>query len=75
MQGIIPYGAQMLMLLSFTKGTVSPFQVLPLVWYIHILAISAVVSMFIPFADGIIKKNPWKWDKGSETEGSAEPEV
>jgi Na+/H+ antiporter NhaC len=72
MQGIIPYGAQMLMLLSFTKGSVSPFQVLPNVWYIHILAISAVVSMFIPFADGIIKKNPWKWDKELETEVTAE---
>ncbi|QGU93786.1 Na+/H+ antiporter NhaC family protein [Clostridium bovifaecis] len=75
MQGIIPYGAQMLILLSFTKGAVSPFQVLPLVWYIHILAISAVASMFIPFADGIIKKNPWKWDNNSELEIASEVEA
>ncbi|MBE6044011.1 MAG: Na+/H+ antiporter NhaC family protein [Clostridium thermopalmarium] len=75
MQGIIPYGAQMLILLSFTKGTVSPFQVLPLVWYIHILAISAIVSIFIPFADGVIKKNPWKWENELETEATAEIEA
>lgn len=58
MQGIIPYGAQMLILLSFAKGAVSPFQVIPLAWYIHILFISTIISIFIPFADGIIRKNP-----------------
>lgn len=63
MQGIIPYGAQMLMLLSFTKGTVSPLQILPLTWYIYLLAISAVVSIFVPFADGAIRKAPWKWER------------
>lgn len=68
MQGLIPYGAQMLILLSFAKGAVTPFQVLPLVWYIHLLIISAVVSIFIPFADGIIKKNPWNWEAETESE-------
>ncbi|MBE6067725.1 MAG: Na+/H+ antiporter NhaC family protein [Clostridium lundense] len=71
MQGIIPYGAQMLILLSYTKGAVSPFQVLPLVWYVYFLAISAIVSIFVPFADGIIKNNPWKWDKENEIEVKA----
>ncbi|MEA4827951.1 MAG: Na+/H+ antiporter NhaC family protein [Clostridium sp.] len=61
-QGIIPYGAQMLMVGSFTKGVVSPMSVIPLLWYQQLLAVSLIVSMFIPFADGIIKKNPWKWD-------------
>lgn len=61
MQGIIPYGAQMLILLSYTKGAVSPFQVIPLAWYIHLLFVSSIISIFIPFADGIIKKKPWKW--------------
>lgn len=61
-QGIIPYGAQMLMVGSFTKGAVSPMSVIPLLWYQQLLAVSLIVSMFIPFADGIIKKNPWKWD-------------
>ncbi|WP_186429784.1 Na+/H+ antiporter NhaC family protein [Clostridium sp. BSD9I1] len=71
MQGIIPYGAQMLMLLSFTKGAVSPFQVIPLAWYIYLLAISAITSIFVPFADGSIKNNPWKWDKENEIEVKA----
>ncbi|GAA0730043.1 Na+/H+ antiporter NhaC family protein [Clostridium malenominatum] len=63
MQGIIPYGAQMLIILSFTKGAVSPFEVLPLLWYQWLLAISAILSMYIPFADALIKKTPWDWSK------------
>ncbi|MEW9095758.1 MAG: Na+/H+ antiporter NhaC family protein [Clostridiaceae bacterium] len=63
MQGVIPYGAQMLIMLSFTKGTVSPFQVIPLLWYQWLLAISAIASIYIPFADGLIKKTPWDWSK------------
>lgn len=63
MQGVIPYGAQMLILLSFTKGAVTPFQVIPLLWYQWLLGISAIVSMYIPFADGLIKKKPWDWSK------------
>lgn len=62
-QGLIPYGAQMLILTSFAKGAVSPMQVIPLLWYQQILAVSAILSIFIPFADGLIKKNPWKWEK------------
>ncbi|BDR82200.1 sodium:proton antiporter [Clostridium tetani] len=62
MQGIIPYGAQMLILLSFTKGAVTPFQLIPLLWYQQLLGVSAIVSMFVPFTDGLIKKEPWNWD-------------
>lgn len=62
MQGIMPYGAQMLILLSFTKGAVTPFQLIPLLWYQQLLGVSAIVSMFVPFADGLIKKEPWNWD-------------
>ncbi|MCY6485774.1 Na+/H+ antiporter NhaC family protein [Clostridium aestuarii] len=64
MQGIIPYGAQMLMVGSFTKGAVSPIQVIPLLWYQQLLIVSAIVSMYIPFADNIIRKHPWNWEKG-----------
>ncbi|ADO82972.1 Na+/H+ antiporter NhaC family protein [Ilyobacter polytropus] len=42
-QGVIPYGAQMLILLSFSKGTVTPFEVIPLLWYQHILAVFAFI--------------------------------
>lgn len=63
MQGAIPYGAQMLMVGSFTKGAVAPLQVMPLLWYQWLLGISAIISIFIPFADGLIKKHPWDWEQ------------
>ncbi|WP_125153019.1 Na+/H+ antiporter NhaC family protein [Clostridium rectalis] len=68
MQGIIPYGAQMLILLSFTKGKVTPFEVIPLLWYQQLLLVSVIISMFIPFADGTIKRKPWNWNKGKESD-------
>ncbi|WP_027624086.1 Na+/H+ antiporter NhaC family protein [Clostridium lundense] len=67
MQGIIPYGAQMLILLSFTKGAITPFQVIPLLWYQQLLLVSVITSIFIPFADGIIKKKPWDWNRKEDT--------
>ncbi|KXZ40246.1 putative methionine transporter, NhaC family [Alkalithermobacter thermoalcaliphilus JW-YL-7 = DSM 7308] len=57
-QGIIPYGAQMLILVSFSNGLVSPFDVIPLAWYIHLLAICAIISIFIPFSYRVNKENP-----------------
>ena len=42
-QGLIPYGAQMLILLSFSKGSLTPFEVIPLLWYQHLLAVFAFV--------------------------------
>lgn len=58
-QGLIPYGAQMLMVTGFAGGKVSPLAVLPYTWFIYLLALSALVSIFIPFSDGFIRKNPW----------------
>ncbi|GLI55059.1 sodium:proton antiporter [Propionigenium maris DSM 9537] len=65
-QGMIPYGAQMLILLGFTQGAVSPLQLMPLLWYQQLLAIFAIISIFIPFADKLIREKPWVW----ETEGT-----
>lgn len=59
MQGFIPYGAQLLMAVQFSNGEVTPFQVMPYLWYQFILAIIVIVSIFVPFADGYIKKHPW----------------
>lgn len=64
MQGAIPYGAQILMVASFTKGSVTPLEVIPLLWYQQLLAVSAIISIFVPFADRIIRKKPWDWSKG-----------
>lgn len=45
-QGAIPYGAQMLIMLSFTKGAVSPFDVIPLLWYQMLLGVFTIIFIF-----------------------------
>lgn len=62
MQGLIPYGAQMLIAVGFTNGGVTSFQVIPLLWYKILLGVFAIVSIFIPFTDGVIKKDPWNFE-------------
>ncbi|WFA08607.1 Na+/H+ antiporter NhaC family protein [Tissierella sp. Yu-01] len=62
MQGLIPYGAQMLIAVGFTNGVVSPFQVMPLLWYQFLLGLFAIVSIYIPFTDGVIRKDPWNFE-------------
>ncbi len=64
-QGIIPYGAQMLIMLKFTEGSVGFSMVFPFLWYQGLLAIFAISSIFVPFANQYIKKNPWNWDSQS----------
>lgn len=46
-QGLIPYGAQMLILLEATSGKVSPIQLIPLLWYQFLLGIFTI--LFIVF--------------------------
>ncbi|MDQ0150596.1 Na+/H+ antiporter NhaC family protein [Eubacterium multiforme] len=62
-QGFIPYGAQMLILTSFAKGKVSPMEIMPLVWFCQLLLVATIVSTFIPFANKLIKKDPWDFEK------------
>jgi Na+/H+ antiporter NhaC len=62
MQGLIPYGAQMLIAVGFTNGAVSPFEVIPLLWYQLLLGVFAIISIYIPFTDGVIKKDPWNFE-------------
>jgi len=61
-QGIIPYGAQLLVVGSLTAGAASPMDVIPFLWYQHLLAVMAVLSIFFPFAHRTIKKDPWNWE-------------
>ncbi|MGL4790057.1 MAG: hypothetical protein ACRCW1_01505, partial [Anaerotignaceae bacterium] len=69
--GFIPYGAQILLACSLTVGAVSPIDLFPLLWYQQLLALFAILSMFIPFADGVIKKHPWNFEQWKvETETS-----
>lgn len=58
-QGLIPYGAQMLILLGFAGGAVTPMQIMPLLWYQQILAVLGIVSIYLPFSEIVIKRNPW----------------
>lgn len=68
LQGVIPYGAQILMCMSlantYLKGSaaLNPTSMVPYVWYCMILFVIALISIFVPFADGFTKKNPWNWE-------------
>lgn len=62
MQGLIPYGAQLLIAASFTEGQVSPFDLMPFLWYQFALAVFVIISIFVPYANGYIKKNPWNFE-------------
>ena len=64
-QGIIPYGAQLLTaaaLASAAGFTMSPVEIVPYMWYCWFLALMGVLSIFIPFADGVCRKDPWDWE-------------
>ena len=63
MQGIIPYGAQVLIAAGLTKElgalAVSPVQIIPFLWYQALLAIFAIISIFVRFAD---PKTGWDFE-------------
>ena len=65
-QGIIPYGAQLLMAASLTTTTynivISPVEIVPYMWYCWILAAFGLLSVFVPYADKVCKKDPWNWE-------------
>lgn len=75
MQGIIPYGAQILIAAGLTKElgalAVSPVQIIPFLWYQALLAIFAIISIFVRFADS---KDQWDFENDVplvETKSSA----
>ncbi|ERT64738.1 Na+/H+ antiporter NhaC family protein [Peptoniphilus sp. BV3AC2] len=59
MQGFIPYGAQLLIAAKLTEGAVSTFQIMPFLWYQFILAIVAIISVYIPFTE---PKDKWNYE-------------
>lgn len=63
MQGIIPYGAQILIAAGLTKelgaAAVSPVEIIPFLWYQGLLVVFALASIFIRFAD---PKNEWDFE-------------
>nr|WP_312579267.1 Na+/H+ antiporter NhaC family protein [Sedimentibacter sp.] len=62
MQALIPYGAQLLIVGSFTNGLISPVQIVPYVWYCFILAVFALLFITTPFGNRYLIKNPWDFD-------------
>ena len=42
-QGVIPYGAQMLVAISASGGVLSAFEIMPCLYYPYMLAIASVV--------------------------------
>jgi len=63
MQGALPYGAQILMVMGLTQGAVGPIDVIPLLWYQMSLAVFGILSIYIPFADSYINKHPWDFEE------------
>lgn len=68
MQGILPYSAQLLVAASLANetlggaGSLSPVGIVPFLWYDFLLAVFGILSIFIPFADGVMRKDPWNWE-------------
>ena len=74
-QGIIPYGAQLLSAAALTTAygiAMNPTDIIPNLWYCWVLAIVGILSIFIPFADGVCRKDPWNWEYDVAESGVAE---
>ncbi len=77
-QGIIPYGAQLLAASSLcnanvTDGTViSGASIMGSMWYCWFLALFGLLSIFVPFADGCCRKDPWNWEYDCQESAVAE---
>lgn len=62
MQGLIPYGAQLLIACQFSNA-VNPISIIPLLWYQLLLAVFLILSIFFPFANRYINKHPWDFEE------------
>ena len=75
-QGIIPYGAQLLTAATLTTLNydivMSPVEIVPYMWYCWILAAFGLLSIFVPYADGTCRKDPWNWESDVAESGVAE---
>lgn len=75
-QGIIPYGAQLLTAATLTTLNydivMSPVEIVPYMWYCWILAAFGLLSIFVPYADGTCRKDPWNWEYDVAESGLAE---
>lgn len=68
-QGLLPYGAQMLILLSFAGSSYSFLDILPYAWYIYLLLFFSLLAIFTPYVDRFLGSNQ-KEAKAEEAERS-----
>lgn len=61
-QGLIPYGAQFLMVASLAEGRISPMDIIPNNWYLIILAVLTILSIFVPQYDRLTLRGTWDWE-------------
>lgn len=59
MQGLIPYGAQVLIAAGSSNGKVSPFDIMPFFWYQFLLAVFAILSIYTGFSNA---KDKWNYE-------------
>ena len=67
-QGIIPYGAQLVVAASLANAATTTGRVFTAaglvgsMWYCWLLAIFGIISIFVPYADGVCRRDPWNWE-------------
>ena len=64
-QGVIPYGAQLLSAAALTTECgilINTVEIIPYMWSCWLLAGFGLLSIVIPFADGVCRKDPWNWE-------------
>lgn len=61
-QGFIPYGAQMLLIMSLTNNACGPLAIMAGNWYLMLLAVFAILSIVIPGYSKFVCKGEWDFD-------------
>ena len=65
-QGLLPYSGQLLITASMATAfgfNLSAVNFIPYIWYAFLLCGFGLLSIFFPFAEKTIRKNPWNWEK------------
>lgn len=57
-QGLLPYGAQVLLLLSFTGGTMGYMDLFSYAWYLFLLLFFSILAIYTPWPDRFLGLRP-----------------
>lgn len=71
-QGFIPYGAQVLLIVSLTGGTLNPFSMLSYNWYLMLLGLFAILAIIVPTYSRICCKGEWDFENNRVLEPESE---